>query len=235
MHSLARIAAGLVLLTGCRTSTSLPDLFEPSEFTKAFRDRMRTEMTAPIILVGRVVRSRLIGAARRSLHDSRVLLQLTQVTVEPEQILKGPDQGDQLTFYYYDYSSANDRDLGIPRYIPRIGQRRIYFLQPFRGGFRSVGDVADYTVTVWSGYHSRDFCKGKSVGCCIAEILLEPGTGYDSLSFANQLARAASAATVFCSRTVALRLVQQLADNSDRQISRAADDILKAAKANGEL
>lgn len=234
---LAHAPVGIVLLSliGCESASNVPDLFEPSEYRKPFRVRLQSEANAPMIVLGRVGRARPIGAPKHSLRDPRVVVQLTKITLRVEQVLKGTVGTDQLDFYYYTFSRENGRDLGIPRYLPVIGERRIYFLQAFQKGYRSVGDVADYTLPVESGYHDQDFCRGKSVGCCVAEILLVPGQGYDSEAFSRQIAVAQYAASVLCSRAVALKLVQQLQQHLDERISRAAGEILADARANGEL
>jgi hypothetical protein len=162
-------------------------------------------------------------------------VQLTQVSLHVEQVIKGAGIGERLEFFYYTFSQESQADLGIRWYTPVIGQRRIYFLRASDGYYRSVADVVDYTLRVLSGAHSRDFCSGKPVGCCIAETLLVPGEGADPELFAVRLGETASIADVFCSRATSLGLVEKLRHYPDPRVAQQADSILAAAKADGEL
>jgi hypothetical protein len=193
----------------------------------AFDVRLQSEISAPIIVLGRVESADSVGRPRRSFGDPRIMVQLTRIRLQIEQVLKGPLGGDRLNFYYYTYSLENDRDLGVPRFRPIPGDRRIFFLQGFDGGYRSVGDVTDYTLAVKSGYHRRDFCGGKPIGCCIAETLLTPGEGYDPRRFAPTVGQTAAVAKVLCSQDRALELVQELERSPDALISRAATEVLR--------
>ncbi len=226
------ILAILILgLMGCRRSLDLPDLFQRSDFTKPFDEKLRLESNAPLIVVGRVASTRPVGRPKRSLGDVRLMVQLTEITIRVEDVLKGSSKGDPLDFYYYTFARENEHDLGIPRYLPIVSERRIYFLQPFDHRYRSVGDVADYTLPVKSGYHKPGMCHGKSTGCCIAEVLLMPGETYDPKSFAQNLVKSEYVASVLCSRSVALQLVEQLLHNPSEVVSRAASEILTDAQA----
>jgi hypothetical protein len=191
-------------------------------------------MAAPIIAVGRVEDFATTGIHKVAQRDPNIKLELISVTLRLEQTIKGPELGPRLIFKYYGYSSANDRDFGISRYTPSVGQRRIYFLVSSPSGYRLIGDVVDYTVPIRSGYHQKKFCKESSPGCCIAEILLTPGQDYDQKLFAKQLAGETSAATVFCSRAKALELVKQLLHHSDPYVVQAANEILDAGAPKSE-
>jgi len=228
MQLIRNLAVAVSLLSACNSHSIPEDFFDPSEFKKTYEDRVRAEITAPIIVVGRVEDFGSTGIRRVAQRDPTVKLELMSVGLHVEQTLKGPELGPRLTFRYYAYSSANDRDLGIARYIPNIGQRRIYFLVSSPTGYRLIGDAVDHTVPIRSGYHPNYLCKDSSEGCCIADILLMPGQGYDQQLFAKQLAGEASAATVFCSRARALELVKVLLNNSDSHIVQAAKQILAA-------
>ena len=94
-------------------------------------------------------------------------------------MLRGSVAQGALTFYYYAFSTQSEVGPpgGAKLYSSYPGKRYIFFLQSFPGGYRSVGDVTDYALLVSSGRHGEDFCRGGSVGCCIARTLLEPGEG----------------------------------------------------------
>jgi hypothetical protein len=71
-------------------------------------------------------------------------------------VIKG-DVSSPMEFPYFRFSPESDLDLGVPRYIPIVGNRRIYFLKPSNNGYRSVGDVTDYTLTIGSGHPNPGF------------------------------------------------------------------------------
>ncbi len=190
MTSNAVTAALALVLTGCATNPDLPDFLYVSDFTRPpFEARLRFESQAPLIIVGRVLASHTVGRPKVSSERKDIMLQLTKIRLAVEMVIKGPITGGRLDFYYYTLSIENSKSLPIylplrMLYLPIEGQRRVFFLQPCIGGYRSVGDVADCTLRVRSGYHPQGFCKGKTPGCCIADVLLSPGTGYNSEDFA---------------------------------------------------
>jgi hypothetical protein len=159
--------------------------------------------------------------------DRRIRTELTRIRVEIEAVIKGDLSSNPTDFYYFTYSpDTSEVDLGVPRYLPEVGQRRIYFLKPSGGSYRSVGDVTDYTLRVSSGSHTMDFCTGKSPGCCIAEILLAPQPDIDAGRFVADLIQSEYAAEVLCSRPTARELVQKLIQYPDQRISEGAREVL---------
>jgi hypothetical protein len=218
------------LLAACRASTSPPDLFQSSEFSRTFEDRARIELAAPVIVIGRIEGFRTVGVSRPAHEDDHILLEPMEVAIQVEHVLKGAPSGDRLNFFFYAYASNNRRDFGIRKFTPIPGQRRIFFLSRLGNGYRAVGDIVNYNILIESGYHSPTLCKDESVGCCIAKLLLTPGKGYDPINFRMQLAGEVSSASVFCSRTYSLGLVQELTQSVDPQIGRAANEIMNAAK-----
>jgi len=128
----------------------------------------------------------------------------------------------------FTYSDKNRVDLGVPRYVAMVGQRRIYFLRRAGGRYRSVGDVTRYNLPVQSGHHEKAFCKGKSPGCCAAELLLTPGHDVDVASFAAHLYDEAEyPASVLCSQSAATALVRRLLQNPDGGIREAAQGLFE--------
>jgi hypothetical protein len=164
----------LLLLSGCKKPQGPPDLYDPAELSRSFEDRVRLQTAAPIIVVGVVETFRVAGKPVPSQRDKRINLDLTEVTIQVEQTIMGSISSKHLNFWYYNYSSHNEQDLGRRRYLPNPGQRRIFFLSPSPPGYRSIGDVVDYTFPLRSGHHSKDFCAHETVGCCIAELMLVP-------------------------------------------------------------
>ena len=144
-------------------------------------------------------------------------------------MVKGSVTSRSLEFYYFTYSpDASAIDLGVPRYLPAVGQRRLYFLKPANGSYRSVGDITDYTLRVSSGSHQPGVCKGRSSGCCIAEILLVPQPDLDIDWFLADLTRSEYAAEVLCSRHAAAEIMRGLAQNPDQRISARAREVVAA-------
>ena len=221
--------AGLVLagLVACTQAADLRDQFRRSDCRLPFDKRLRFEVAAPIIVLGHVLGVNEIGQPQRSSGDRRIKTQLTQIKIDVDEVIKGDIKVNPLEFYYFTYSpAASEIDLGVPRYLPDVGQDRIYFLKPSGSSYRSVGDVTDYTLRVSSGNHTRGFCAGKSPGCCIAEILLVPQQDIDTRWFVVDLIRSKYAAEVLCSRSRSQDLMQRLTQSPDPRISNGAREVI---------
>jgi hypothetical protein len=224
-----RLIAGIALgsLVGCTHAADLQDQFKMSDYRLPFNERLRIEEAAPIIVLGKVLAVSNVGGSQRSLGDPRIKTQLTQITIDVEETIKGGVRSNPMEFYFFAYSSENEVDLGVPRYVPEVGQRRIYFLKPWEDTYRSVGDVTNYNLPVRSGTRTRGFCQGKEPGCCMAEILLLPAPDTDVEWFVHDLGpSSAYAAGVLCSPRKAQELVKQLTHNPDTRIADGAVDIL---------
>jgi hypothetical protein len=221
-----RLGFLLVSLTGCTRSSEPQDSFEQSQYSQSFADKLRFESSAPNIVLGRVLELEKAGKPRTSPGDSRVKTQLTRIKINVEKEIQGNIGVNPLQFVYFTFSSENTADLGVPRYIPEVGQRRIYFLKPSGDSFRSVGDVTDYTLKVRSGTHVGNSCLGKP-GCCIADLLLIPGElDLDANAFIRDLDEAEYAGEILCSRSVALDLLTRLTKNPDQRIAERASEIM---------
>ena len=222
---LAAIALGS--LTGCTHAADLQDQFRMSDYRLSFDERLRIEEAAPIIVLGNVLAVSNVGGPRKSLGDPRLKTQLTQIRIDVEETIKGSVRSNPMEFYFFAYSRENEVDLGVPRYVPEVGQQRIYFLKPWEDTYRSVGDVTNYTLPVRSGAHARGFCQSKEPGCCIAEILLVPAQDIDVEWFVHDLGPySAYAAGVLCSPRKAQDLLKELAQNPDTRIADSAIDIM---------
>jgi hypothetical protein len=225
---LVKIIAAVVLigLVAFAQTPKLEDAFTTSEFRLPYDQRLRTEAAAQLIIFGEVREVNAIGNPRSSPGDSRVRTQLNRLKVSVEEVIKGSVRSNTIEFYYFTYSTDNTVDLGVRRYIPSLGQRRIFFLKPSDSFYRSVGDVTDYTLQVGSGVHAPGFCRGKEPGCCIAEMLLIPGRDLNVDMFVQGLYKAGFAAKLLCSVTVTQDLVRRLTRNPDERISDRARQVL---------
>lgn len=117
----------LFVLTGSCSQTrgAPPDLLEPSQYQMSYEERLRLEIAAPLIVVGRVTTVHSIGPPTRSRGDQRVLIQLTKISVNVEVVVKGDLKTPSVDFYYYLFSEKNERYLGRKRYEPVVGDRRL--------------------------------------------------------------------------------------------------------------
>jgi hypothetical protein len=223
-----KILAGIALgvLTGC--SHEFRDQFQKSDYRLPFRERLVQEVAAPIIVSGRLLEVSAIGRPQRSPGDARIKTQLTKIKIDVEEVVKGSIRANPLEFYYFTYSTEDQGDLGVPFYLPSVGQHRIFFLKPYHSTYRSVGDVTNFTLPVRTGSHPDGFCQGKKPGCCIGEMLLIPEQDLDTERFAQDLVYAEAAAEVLCSPDVARSLLKQLTKNPDKRISERANEILLA-------
>jgi hypothetical protein len=156
-----------------------------------------------------------------------MLIQLTSISVDVENVIRGNVPIGKLDFYYYMYSDQNRVDLARLRYVPRPGDRRIFFIKSFDRGYRSIGDVTDYTIPVKSGFHAQNFCLGDSYRDCIAKILLTSGKRYDPETYILNLRKATSTAQAIGSGEFAFRLLQQLSQSTDPKVAGAAQRVLR--------
>jgi hypothetical protein len=217
---------GFMFLVGCAPAVELRDTFQATDYRLSFEQRLRFEASAPTIVVGRVLEVNNIGRPKRSAGDLRIKTQLAEIKISIEVVIKGGARESTINFYYFVYSSESDVDLGVPRYLPEIGQRRIYFLRRQGGIYRSIGDVLDYTLQVRSGLHRNTLCREKQPGCCIAELLLVPGEDLDVPSFVAGLITAKAEASFLCSDTQTRSLLRELTQQPDQRISDRAQEAI---------
>ena len=219
----APLALMFVIALGCTRAADLEDSLDKSQYSELFDHKLRVEVSAPIILAGRVVKFTNVGKPRPSPGDPPVRTQLTRITIDVETVIKGGISTSTVEFFYFTFATENYTDLGMPRYTPKFGQRRIFFLKSEKGSLRSVGDVTDYTLTLRSGRHSKDYCQGQNPGCCIARMLLIPGeSGFDKDAFARDLYQSEYAAEVLCSTNEARALLESLTRHLDRKVAASA-------------
>jgi hypothetical protein len=221
----------LAALIGCAQQLDLADQFRRADLHQPFEQRLRSELTAPLIVLGRVVSSNEVGAPRPSAGASVIKVQLTRIRIVVEEVVKGTVADNAIDFYYFVYSpDASAVDLGVPRYLPAVNQHRLFFLKKVRGVYRSVGDVTDYTLRVSSGTFHRGFCQGKLPGCCIAEILLSPQEDVNADLFVSDLVNAEYCARVLCTPQTARNLLQQLANGSVERIAARAREVISGTR-----
>jgi len=227
-----RVVAGccMVMSLSCAgLPGNMPDVFNPEDYRDPPGASLKFADRAPVVVVGKTVSIRKIGSPRRAARDARLLIQLLEVYVEVENELRVIESVKNMSFYVYTAAEEQPVYLGVARYMPVIGERRVFFLKPYGRAYRSVGDVTDYTIPVYSGGHSRDFCGRDSVGNCIAKIILTPGCRFDRIPFLEHLRQTAGHAETLSSKEHADRLLGSLVESNDTAISRVARRIASGA------
>src|ERR1039458_2508693 len=217
--ALIALIANALLLIGCTRSPDLPDVFHRADYANPPGRNLDYASRAPVVVLGTVTQAVAVGKPKAAREDPRLLIQLTQISLQPEIVLRGKLTASGLKFYYYTFSAQNKQDLGTHHYLPILGERRVFFLEEVQGVYRSVGDVTDYTLAVRSGFHDRSFCEAEPSGCCLAKLLLQLGHGYDPKSFAQGLHYAVYASKLLCSPAATLRLLDNLSSVSDETIA----------------
>lgn len=226
---LIRLALIVVLgaLFGCAHGEQIEDQFTTLELTIPFKELLQRAVSAPVIVVGLVTSVTPMGRPKPSAGEPRILTELVDIKIDVEIPIRGAVGAGPLSFYFFRYSPDNRVDLGRPTYAPEVGQRRIFFLKPWKRTFRTIGDVIPYSLAVRSGRPDTDLCRAKTAGCCIAEILLTVQNDATTVAFVNDLgAYSAYAAGELCSPGRAKELLLLLSSHPDKRVSVAASDII---------
>ena len=218
----------IVCSTGCsETYSTVPILMDECDLHQLIANRLSKMADATVVLLGAITHVDDLGQSRKTPIRSAIRVQLTQVTVQVEQIVRGSLSSDRIQFYFFRYADDNRTALTPGGYTPRIGERRLLFLRAEEGGLRAVGDVMDYTIRVWSGRPTSGLCEAQSPGCCIARVLLSPGEGFQPEAFARHLPDSVYYAQQFCSSGRVRMLVKRLAAYRDSILARSASEVLR--------
>lgn len=238
-----RITAGIliVLTFSCGHSKStLPQRFTHKDLTKTLSEKLLLEIQAPQIVLGTVTGVRKIGVPVRSTQVPQIALQQVSVSIQVEKVFRGVSSSS-LRFSYYEFSQTGDDSPGAQKvYHPKVSDRRIYFLVPDDTGYRSAGDVLDYSIPVYADPSAvSEPCPTQdntAVGCCISAILLSTRRLTGRSSFGQlELSYASELASTLCSRRRALELLSKISQEGDPQSVEYARELLSAARADGEL
>ena len=231
---ITRLLIGTIVFcaAGC-SSAALKDRFRFEDIR--FEQRLEVVKGAPVVVFGRVLEVQNVGSPSSSGADRRVKTQLIQVKASVEVPIKGNISKDEMQFYYFAFSSESSIGPRIRPYYPETGQERVFFLEPWENTFRSVGDVADYTLRVRSGGHPKDFCSGKTPESCIADMLLIPREGADPAEFAAYLPESAYVTSILCSPEAARTLLERLTSNTIPVISENAKSTLSMQGEKGAV
>lgn len=171
------------------------------------------ERLAPIIVGGVVIADQIVARHVESVRCPGVYLDLHTVKVKVENNIRGDLVGSEVAFHYF----SDGRYLGsrASPYHKRLfraesGGRFVFFLTREREVLRSVGDVGDYSIRIYTGVHSQASLAGDPPGTRLSRMLLEPGEGVDLEAMASQLLDYNEIASVWSSRPQAVELLRKL-------------------------
>lgn len=201
-----------------------PIKFDTAELNRPIQ--LDVMAAAPLVVVGVVRLVRAGGQVVQVPGFPQLKAQCTEITAEVENALRGEFRGRDVRFYYYVLSELSSADLGPPKYLPAIGQRRFFFLTSERGVVRSLGDVRDYTLRVDSGKHSDSMLYSLPFGQKAAMILLTPGSEYEPRRFANSLDEAAFVSDALTSHEETDGLLRKLSAAGDSEVGQTVDQLL---------
>ena len=213
-----RLAQFVVLVTlslfttACRQAPDLIDYFDPADTPRQLWFKPEVVDSAPIVIVGKMLSIRPVGRPIRAARSPGVELQLTELNVIVENVLRGSVTGSVATFYMYLLSQVGGEEYvsGL-KYHAEAGERRVYFLKRDKGVLRSVGDVMRcYTIRIYSGSHELSrMSPGISVREAISVLLLSEGVEM-TCEFAAGLDESYRLAVQLTSKKYAMALLSAL-------------------------
>jgi hypothetical protein len=203
-------------LSGCRDRHQFQEQYDPLELGIS-SDMYRVFTVAPIVVVGTVTRTRQVGGPHPARRRRELLVQLMDVEIHVEDVLRGKLTLADNHFYFFGVSDENAGYSGPPRYRVTPGERRIFFLTQEDGQLRSAGDILDYTLLVTTGRHPRQK-PDEPLGDRIAEILLSPNPGYDSNALKHVLREYCPISDHLSSRENTVFLLKKLVSSGDQEL-----------------
>lgn len=230
MSTVTKVASlGAMLLVSYACGPKIEDRFNPED--THFHPPLRTMRSASLVVVGRVTSVQPVGGVRNATRAPELRIRLARVTLAVENVLRGSRSDATLTFYYYAFSAYRGTSLPFHLYLyrPERDIRRIFFLKEEDGIVRSVGDVIDYTIPVWSGSH-EGLTPPSQLCQAISWILLTPGKGAQVDTFAEHLYGGLSVAIGFDCEPYALAQLEALLTSDNTLVRTEARDIVTAAR-----
>lgn len=226
---ISTVAMFAVLTTSCRSGPNLSDHFYPDDSTQ--RPPLQSMLKAPIVAVGSVLAVRTVGGVRRSARIPEMRIELLELMVRVENVLRGSISTPTVKVYYFMFSAHNQRLFGVCVYTPVLQERLVLFLKEESGVIRSVGDVNDYTLRVYSGSHEGlEPPVGASLGEAISWVLLTPGKDLQPKSFVTYLGPAFSVSADLCSESCALTLLRPLLESENVSVRDRAGEIIASLR-----
>lgn len=171
------------------------------------------QRVAPIVIVATVTDNVVVERDRTSARIPGVLLDLHSVRCRLENVIRGGPLGEKLSFYYFVESDAsrthNPYYKSLFKAVP--GGRYVFFLVYDNGRMRSVGDVGEYSIAVFTGSHQSESLD-KDFGRAIADVVLRKGASINESQLMPNLEKSSRIADQLGSRLYNMQLLKQLAE-----------------------
>ena len=140
-------------------------------------------LSAPYVLVIKVVHADLLGSPQPAYPGGPKTLQLVNFTANVENVIKGDLPDKTISFFFFVKTD------GKPHYYLDPGKRYIVSLRREGSVLRSFADATQLCIWVHSGYHNqKDLPVDLGPARTIAYMLLTPGADCDLKEFAQFLA-----------------------------------------------
>ena len=205
----------LMMLGGCRRERypDMVDTLGTAIDALPFGIDSDPRKLAPIVVVASVEEDQVVLRHIEAARYQGVYLDLHAVRCKRENSLKGGLRELELKFFYYGSGNYPDSKPN-PRYKRLFhatpGARYVFFLTHDRDRLRSIGDVGEYSIRVFSGTHPESPTEGKDPGGRLSEILLTPGNGADLGGMAEELGSYSKIADIWGSRLMTVELLRHL-------------------------
>jgi hypothetical protein len=134
-----------------------------------------------------------------------------RVTVSIENVLRGGLRPGALDYYYFASVCATTG----PVEDPASHRRSIFFLRREHGRWRTIEDYWTNRLWIFSGRHSDDLIRGRTIYEAIPLVLLTPGEGFSAERFASELAWGTGPARELVGEAGARRLLTPLLKHPD--------------------
>jgi hypothetical protein len=140
---------------------------------------------APLVVVA-INSDTLVRGPVPSRQNPALLLQLRQVHVRVENVLRGNARKGAMTIYYFAWNNYTGGNRPLGAWTP--GDRGIFWLREDAGVLRTACDARDCTMPVYSGTHPRyQADHRKPLGYALADIWFTRGEGASDADLARQV------------------------------------------------
>ena len=208
-----------VSAASCQHSPKLPVRAVSSLSYRELIDR------SPIVVVGRVAGVKVVGPEVRSSDEQKYPLRLQRITIQVENVLKGPAQTGEIAFYRYGWSP--DQPMTGPWGIVVPGERDVFFLKTGDGVLRTTVDLYPSHIEVLSGRHVDYKPRpGQSIEESIAEILLTPAEDVRPDAFSQGLRTASAIGIELLGQSGTLRIMKPLLESKESVLRQQACSVM---------
>jgi hypothetical protein len=149
---------------------------------------------APIVIVAKVISNETTGPVKPSAWVPDVSVESHKVICELEEVIRSDDQHippGEVGFTYFGTPPGAYNPYHKSVFQAEPGHRYLFALMRQGLELRSVGEVGNYSVSIYSGSHKlpggtpNPMKSGERIG----RILLQPGDGFEPAEFSRSIAR----------------------------------------------